>query len=368
MRVDQPTGTSLTVEPPLPSSIHISVSAIYGNTTTPLNGTYTVTATNAEGSVQKLLRIRTETCRSVFYHVRFLVGEGHAALYLNDSVLFDNDVDPSTIVPVCTDGGNLTVVETCSTPTGCWLSVHRLHERLPPSFAGFQETWTQTVLLPFTAFSVRPFQTDYVIMEGEPLSILWRQVGFFASVTLHQLPSWIAYDPLDHCLVVEAGEVGNFTGFVEVTSTDGSAQLPVSLTVLPEEEVELQGLQSLAFVFVNDRLAPAMTLLKANGGNITWDLIFLDDISTHRVVQTLLVPQTLRLDIPYAVLVFSPLALAQTSSYTAPALCWPTNRTIRCTLRQLPSSTRRVRDSSSPSTSRRPIGRFHSTTTECGSP
>lgn len=289
--LDHSNDVTLTSIPPLPASVLLSSSSITGNVTEVLSNNYTLIARNSAGAVSKKLFIQTEPCHETFYYIRFNVGRGQGLVKLDSEVKLDHSVDPSVVVPICTTSGTLTVSYQCSSPQGCWFTLYRGNEHLPSLFVRYNEHRVSSFILPYDQLFVNPWESDFVIPVGQSISsIFWYHHGFFSSIILHDLPSWIVYDPLENCLSGYAEESGFYEGSVEVLSSDGNVEFDLAIEVLTEKEIKLMNGQPVVIEMLNEVHSTQFPWFEFDG-NLTYVPVSLTNVTTHRILQSVLIPR-----------------------------------------------------------------------------
>ena len=129
--VDEPVGVRLEITPALPSTARFNASVIAGVLFEEMNQTYTLTASNARGSVWTELRVFVERDSEYYLQcdagrAKVTVREGVTGLV---EVMEQGDTEP-------VDGDSVFVSAFCYSIDGCALTLHSFDDgALPPSFS-----------------------------------------------------------------------------------------------------------------------------------------------------------------------------------------------------------------------------------------
>lgn len=285
--VDHLYTTHLLVDPPLPSSLSLSLTALQGNLTTPLNLTYVLTAINSKGSVNRTLHLYTEICSEEFYYVRYRTGSGRGKVTVNSKVLFEYSVTSSTIVPFCIANATVVMEYTCTSPEGCWYSLYHNDAHLPPIFVHYNDHDKRTIALPTTSFS-STVVTDFItVVEGQWFSVFWEQKGFVKSVEMIDSPEQVYYDELEHALYGQLPEMGDYGLLFAVNGEKTTDLLEVMINVLPE--IDMNRTISITVEMMNDEHAKSISLFASDGNTTEVMAINGRWISTHRILQPVMV-------------------------------------------------------------------------------
>ena len=285
--IDHPHSTSLSIQPPLPSSLLLSPSRMLGNLTTSLNQTFILTARNPAGSVNYTLHIDTEQCEMELYVVRYQAGEGRGKVTVNNKVIFEKRVNASTVIPFCV--GNATVVMEliCTSPQGCWYSLYHGLAYLPPLFVRYNDHHYYTIELPLTTMTTLTLFDAITVVEDQSFSLFWGQEGFIQSVELIEAPMGLYYDHLEHAIYGAITEMGEYDVMIAVKGEIRTDMIEVLVTVLPE--IESNHTLSATIEMLNDNHAKTISFFSSETNRTIVTPINGEIVSTHRILQPVFV-------------------------------------------------------------------------------
>ena len=231
--VDYAIGTEINIIPPLPSSIIVTPSYLAGNLTQPINGNYTIQAKNKKGVFIRELYIHTDSDPSIQYYLHILTGKGVMRATVNDETIVDRLVYAGSYYPFTALNETLKMQYTCRYAEGCWFTIESITMKLPSIYLHYGESYQHQYTLPLFTSSVTPILTNAIGILHQPIpTIIWEQEGFFSDVILHDLPSWISYNPLENRLEGIAEETGDFIGSVEIITLSDQYEFAVNFTII----------------------------------------------------------------------------------------------------------------------------------------
>lgn len=293
VNVDYSIGTTVTVQPALPSSVLVTPTFITGNITQLLNQSFTITARNQKGEYSRELHIRTEGDSLTQYFIHILTGKGTVRATLPDSTLVDIRAIGGLIIPFTTVNGTLNMQFACRDAEGCWFTIETPTTRLPSMFVHYGESYKSLFAFPLPSLTVLPQITDVMGVIHQPApTILWEQTGFYSDVVLVDLPSWLQYNPLENRIEGIAEEEGLFSGHVLVVGSEETYDIPVNITIIDTVDL-FRNETVISLVYHNENHSSLLTYYSFYHDDYEIEEIDLESPSVVTFLSYLIVPNGL---------------------------------------------------------------------------
>lgn len=280
--VDEPVGVRLEITPALPSTVRFNASVIAGVLFEGMNQTYTLTASNARGSVWTELRVFVERDSEYYLQcdagrAKVTVREGVTGLV---EVMEQGDTEP-------VDGDSVFVSAFCYSIDGCALTLHSFDDgALPPFLLHYNEEANITYTLPVRGFSFSPISTNTVALLHQPIATLFWAVEGFCRASFRAVPSWL-HPSSPSSLDGVAEESGVFTFPVTLSNSTHSFDIQFNVTVVDAFSANHT---LVSFVVQNEAHSPSLPLFSFRNNSLAVSFITLTSPPFTSFTQQLLLP------------------------------------------------------------------------------
>ena len=284
--VNPSTGVRLQLTPPPPDSVFVNATAIVGVIEQPMNTTFTITASNAAGSIATTLLVLVE--RSADTYLR--CDAGRARVLVEEDKGFSGVMVPGDAAPVYTREGLVSVTAVCYTLDGCQLSLHHFDEGSMPLLSlHYQQEASTEISLSRVGFSVTPVVVEASAILHHPVPTLFWAVDGFCHTSFASLPAW-----LQPSSAVSLDGVAEELGEFVFSATFANSTHSVSLVFLVTVEDELFLPFNTTLLIIQTAVTPeddlSIPLFTAPNDTLTVSYITLPSLPFSSFIQQVLLP------------------------------------------------------------------------------